>query len=148
MGIIVTVGGLIEYKRRYLFVLTNKWNGLWSIPGGKVERGESLIEALIREIKEETNLDIKPSNCKYITFFESIFDKQFYKEVHMILFNYLVKVNNITNLKFNEEITDHIFLGKNEIKTILNGKLIKRGEQNVIFNTYTRDLLKNFLRRI
>ncbi|MDT8406419.1 MAG: NUDIX hydrolase [Methylococcales bacterium] len=32
--------------------------GLWSIPGGRLEAGESLIEACQREVKEETGLDI------------------------------------------------------------------------------------------
>ncbi len=32
--------------------------GLWSIPGGRVEKGEYLSQALVREVKEETNLDI------------------------------------------------------------------------------------------
>jgi 8-oxo-dGTP diphosphatase len=33
--------------------------GLWSIPGGRVEKGEYLAAALAREVKEETNLDIE-----------------------------------------------------------------------------------------
>lgn len=33
--------------------------GLWSIPGGRVEHGEYLSQALVREVKEETNLDIE-----------------------------------------------------------------------------------------
>lgn len=35
-------------------------SGLWSIPGGKLEPGESLTEACRREISEETGLKIQP----------------------------------------------------------------------------------------
>ena len=31
----------------------------WEMPGGQVEEGESLIEAAIREVKEETGIDIE-----------------------------------------------------------------------------------------
>ena len=33
-------------------------NGMWCIPGGSLEFGESLEEGLLREVKEETGLDI------------------------------------------------------------------------------------------
>jgi len=33
--------------------------GIWEIPGGRLEKDEDPIEGLIRETKEETNLDIE-----------------------------------------------------------------------------------------
>lgn len=38
---------------------------LWEYPGGKVEPGEDLETALIRECREELNLDLKPEKLLY-----------------------------------------------------------------------------------
>ncbi len=41
--------------KRYLFLLRNrsKYSGTWGLPGGKVEKGESIIDGLYREVDEE-----------------------------------------------------------------------------------------------
>lgn len=53
------VGAVVrDEKARILLVRRGRapGEGLWSIPGGRVEAGESDAEAVIREVKEETGL--------------------------------------------------------------------------------------------
>ena len=38
----------------------------WSLPGGKLEDGETLVGALVREMKEETGLDVEPGRLLYV----------------------------------------------------------------------------------
>jgi 8-oxo-dGTP diphosphatase len=54
-AIIVDEGRVVLVKRAHLPML-----GEWSIPGGAVELGETVREAVIREAREETGLDVEP----------------------------------------------------------------------------------------
>jgi 8-oxo-dGTP diphosphatase len=58
----IGVGGvLFNSHREVLLIKRNQVpaQGLWSIPGGRLEPGESLVEACRREFYEETNLEIE-----------------------------------------------------------------------------------------
>ena len=57
---IVAVGAVILDEDRVLLVQRGQepLKGEWSLPGGAVEIGETLQAALIREVREETSLDI------------------------------------------------------------------------------------------
>lgn len=57
----VVVGCLIKREDKYLLVQENQESarGLWNLPAGHVDRGESLEEAAMREVKEETGFDVR-----------------------------------------------------------------------------------------
>ncbi len=60
----VVCSNIIEKDGRFLFVKESKdiAKDRFSLPAGRLEFGESLVEGAIREAKEETGLDIKPVN--------------------------------------------------------------------------------------
>lgn len=54
------VSGIVFNQHKHILLIQRNQPpamGMWSIPGGKLEAGESLVEACRREIKEETGLD-------------------------------------------------------------------------------------------
>lgn len=61
----IGVGGIVFNNQNQVLIIRRNQPpamGLWSIPGGKLEAGESLADACKREIKEETGLDTEIKN--------------------------------------------------------------------------------------
>jgi len=56
------VGGVLWHNGKVLLVQrgNNPGKGMWTIPGGYVDHGETIGEAIIREIQEETGIKTKP----------------------------------------------------------------------------------------
>ncbi len=58
---VVAVGGLLVQGNRLLLVRRHEPSkGAWTLPGGGVRLGERLVEALRREFREETGLEVEP----------------------------------------------------------------------------------------
>jgi len=58
----VGVGAVVVHEGRVLLIRRGKepLRGRWVVPGGTVEAGETLQDALVREIQEETGLVVRP----------------------------------------------------------------------------------------
>ncbi len=53
----VAVGGFVTNEKKEVLLIKSPLRG-WEFPGGMVEPGESLTEALIREVKEESGVNV------------------------------------------------------------------------------------------
>ena len=87
---VATVGALLHNERgEVLMVKTHKWSHRWGIPGGKIKRGESSLDALRREILEETNLEIR--DPKFVVVQDCIDSTEFLRQEHFLLLNYVAR---------------------------------------------------------
>lgn len=59
-------------------IMIDRWDGRMGFPGGTVDENESLLDALVREVKEEIGITIKPSQVHPIATHESRIVTHFY----------------------------------------------------------------------
>lgn len=55
----VAVSGFILNERGELLMIRRTDNDLYALPGGNLELGETLAQALVREVREETGIDVE-----------------------------------------------------------------------------------------
>jgi nucleoside triphosphatase len=88
-----TVGALVvKPNGDVLIVRSSKWNDKFTVPGGHIELGESAEEAIKREVKEETGLDVEPVELLLVQ--QAIYPPHYYKHEHFIFMDYLCKALN------------------------------------------------------
>lgn len=112
---------VLDSEERVLLVKTRhkKTGGYyWIAPGGMIEKGEYSREAAIREVKEETGLDISIRRLVWVE--ESKNDKGEVDYIHYFLGETIggEKVTGIDpELEANEQIILHVeYMSKEEIK--------------------------------
>ena len=104
-----TVGALIlNDKGEILLAKSVKWKDKYTVPGGHIELGESIKEALKREIKEEVGLDITP--VKFLILQEAVYPEEFHKPKHFVFIDYLCKAESSDVKLDNKEMQKYIWI--------------------------------------
>ena len=115
----ITVKGIVIYHHKILILKrvrpSSDGLGYWELPGGGLEYGETPHQSLIRELKEETNLDIKILKPVYT--FTAI-----RSEYQTVGIGFLSVPTN-DHVKISNEHTDYKFVSIDEIQDYLDKKI-------------------------
>jgi len=119
----LTMRGIIKNDKGEILVLKRHPKSrtdpdTWELPGGKMEEGEFFDDALVREIKEETNLDGKVGDLAIAI----QHDYPYKRTVQMIM--YLDDVEG--EFKISDEHTDGKYASIEEIKTLKLSSCLKK----------------------
>lgn len=107
----IPVKAIIESGNKILLVLGA--DNIWELPGGRINEGEEINQALKRELKEELDLDIEIKNLLSVFKFTSISGKN-----HLVVI-YECLAKNIEDLKIiDNEIKDLKWTGKDEFENL------------------------------
>lgn len=93
--------------------------GQWAIPGGGIEEGETLEEALRREMKEETGLTLIAFSPTYFNSYKVTkkYEDGRVEDMYMVCFHFLC-VPKDTNFLNNDEFEEMRWVSKEELKNL------------------------------
>jgi 8-oxo-dGTP diphosphatase len=119
---VVGIGGVVIEDGRALLIRrgSEPLKGHWSIPGGTLELGESLQEGVVRELREETGLEVRV--LEVIEVFDRIFledgapaqGKQSGPRFHFVIVDYLCE-RVAGEPEAGSDVTDVLFAGEEEL---------------------------------
>lgn len=129
--IVVALKGVIVNNGKVLIVQRIKNDGVgggtWECAGGKMEFGEALEDALLREIKEEVNLDVIVEKLLYATTFKTDLTRQ------VVILTYLCSSSN-QKVILSEEHADYEWANKAQLRLRLPQEILNDFEKNNVFS--------------
>lgn len=97
------VGAIIEYDKKFLYLKRHpekNYGLMWGFPGGKVEKNESKIDGVLREVVEETGLNLEKNSTIHL--------RKFYVRYPRFDFTYDIYLHRLN------ELPKEILLSKRE----------------------------------
>ena len=124
-----TVGVLI--RNDMILVQRDKGGNEYALPGGHVKIGESTVDGLIREYKEETGADIK---CRRLLWTEECFWNWSGRDAHNIAFYYLIDLCENSDIPIGDEFVSH----KDNCNVLIGWMPIKNLENIIIYPDFIK----------
>lgn len=108
-----TVGALVvNSKGEVLLARSKKWNGKYTVPGGHIELGERAEDAIKREVKEETGLDVEV--VKLLLVQQAIYPKFYHRHEHFLFMDYLCAAKDTIIKLDGRELQEYVWIRPQE----------------------------------
>lgn len=104
---VVVAAIIINSANEVLLCKSHKWDDKYVIPGGHVKFGETLEQALIREVKEETGLEVFDLSLAGVK--ENVLKDTHGKKRHFIVFDFECKTH-MTDVVLNNEAESYLWI--------------------------------------
>jgi 8-oxo-dGTP diphosphatase len=117
-GVMVAVGAVVKDSEGKVLLVKHVperrgfWQGKWICPGGKLELGETITEGIIREVKEETDLEIRLTEP--LVPFDRVVKEGDATTLHVVYIDYLAEVVG-GELKPASDVGEAIWVMKEEL---------------------------------
>jgi ADP-ribose pyrophosphatase YjhB (NUDIX family) len=122
--IVTAAGVVVKENKNILMVRTHR--GGWVFPGGQVEVGENLIQAVTREIKEESNIDITVGKLFAVSSNTGTYEG--YNGYGMVptkvMFDFICRYEG-GELSVSEETSDSAWIPKEKVMAMITAPAIK-----------------------
>ncbi|WP_281272274.1 NUDIX hydrolase [Neobacillus piezotolerans] len=122
-GVVVKDGRMLIVKRS---ADDETGGGTWECPGGKLDFGETLETALVREIAEETGLEVVAGQLLFATSILTSPVRQ------VAILTYLCQAES-DDVRLSAEHADFCWAGKDEVKALLAPGIVSDFEKHGVF---------------
>jgi len=116
-----------------LIVRSSKWAGKHTVPGGHIELGESAEDAIKREVKEETGLNVEVVRLLLVQ--QAIYPKHYCKHEHFVFMDYLCRTVDTSVKLDGRELQEYTWVSP-------------RGALELDLEEYTRNFVVAYLKEL
>ena len=109
-----------------------KWDNQWLVPGGKVEKGDTMHETVEKEIMEETGLDV--TEIEFLEAKDGGNPEDFERDTHFIFLNFSCRAENQEVELDEREAVEYVWIDPE-----------KALESDLRINPSTRDFIQTYL---